>query len=53
MNKTTKSILATTAIVAVSASVAGLTSYALMQPEKTQHVQNFQPLELSLQVAFG
>ena len=41
MNKTTKSILATTAIVAVSASVAGLTSYALMQPEKTQQTLAF------------
>ena len=33
MNKTTKSILTATAIVAVSAGVAGFTTYAMMQPE--------------------
>ena len=42
MNKTTRSILTATAIVAVSAGVAGLTSYALMQPEQDQQTMKFE-----------
>ena len=42
MNKTTRSILTATAIVAVSAGVAGLTSYAMMQPEQNQQSMNFE-----------
>ena len=42
MNKTTRSILTATAIVAVSAGVAGLTSYTLMQPEQDQQTMKFE-----------
>ena len=42
MNKTTKSILTATAIVAVSAGVAGFTSYAMMQPEQSQQTMTFE-----------
>ena len=42
MNKTTKSILTATAIVAVSAGVAGFTSYSLMQPKQIQQTMNFE-----------
>ena len=42
MNKTTKSILTATAIVAVSAGVAGFTTYAMMQPEQNQQTMTFE-----------